>query len=48
MRMTHELQMRAMRANFHRRDLKFSDIPDTITIFKHNEKKMINLITSGN
>ena len=35
----HELQMRAsaFRHNFHRRDLKFSDIvPDTITIFNHN------------
>ena len=35
--------------NFHRRDLKFSDIvPDTITIFKHNWKKNEkNLITAG-
>ena len=34
--------------NFHRRDLKFSDIPNTTTIFKHDEKKNYkNLITSG-
>ena len=32
--------------NFHRRDLKFSDVPDTITIFKQL-KKMINRITAG-
>ena len=34
--------------NFHRRDLKFSDVPITITIFKRNFKKYDeNLITAS-
>ena len=38
--MMHELQMCETGHNFHRRDLKFSDIvPDTIRIFNHNKKQ---------
>ena len=33
--------------NFHRRDQKFSDVPDTGTIFKQLKKKAKNQITSG-
>ena len=44
---THELQMHAM-GNFHRRDLKFSDIvPDTIPIFNYNKKNDKNLIATN-